>query len=206
MRDFVAGTKFSPERVRFTYIYLEKQQQFINAVAQVIHVSFINLNYLFLVLHLTRRFFPLQCSGIDQWFLTCLDLFLFVSYFFWMASCFRSFRSFVFYFLAILQTLGRVAWAEGGVAVAAGRRASQVRVAGKQLVKLESVQVIVRSSVLSCLNSFFPSFVFISFLPLFSFFPSLVFLLFFLWFSFPSFLPFFSFPPFFHFLPFSFPS
>merc|ERR1719495_1032302 len=34
MRDFVAGTKFSPERVRFTYIYLEKQQQFINAVAQ----------------------------------------------------------------------------------------------------------------------------------------------------------------------------
>jgi len=34
MRDFVAEQAFSPERVRFTYIYLDRQQQFISAVAQ----------------------------------------------------------------------------------------------------------------------------------------------------------------------------
>jgi len=34
MRDFVAESKFSSLRVRFTYIFLERQQQFINAVSQ----------------------------------------------------------------------------------------------------------------------------------------------------------------------------
>ena len=35
MRDFINGHNYSPERVRFTYIYMDRQAQFLNAVAQV---------------------------------------------------------------------------------------------------------------------------------------------------------------------------
>ena len=35
MRDFVLTNSFSKERVRFTYVFLERQPEFINAVAKV---------------------------------------------------------------------------------------------------------------------------------------------------------------------------
>ena len=37
MREFVSENRFSAERVRFTYIYKDRQQQFLNAVAKVGH-------------------------------------------------------------------------------------------------------------------------------------------------------------------------